>query len=60
MFKGELLTFEMETKRVTFSQSIAALSTSKDAKTDKNDVSEFQKGRNILLPSPTETKMKIG
>ena len=44
----------------SLSQSIAALSTSEDAKTDKNDISEFKEGRNILLPFPQKTKMKIG
>lgn len=50
----------METKTVTFYQSIAALSTSEDAKTDKNDISEFKEGRNMLSPhSPQKQKWKL-
>lgn len=48
--KGELLAIERETIRVTFSTHSCTIS--KDAKTDKSDISEFMEGRNILPLPP--------
>ena len=43
----------------SLSQPIAALSISKDAKTDKSDISEFMEGRNILPLPPNKQKQKL-
>lgn len=55
--KGELLAIERETMRVTFSTHSCTIS--KDAKTDKSDISEFMEGRNILPLPPNKQKQKL-